>query len=130
MRYRLSIIVASLAFMLCGIGFQSYTTHFLHSAASETIIRSNDDYATLISNNYPATNGGFAVTNIKPIQKNWVIITVKNKTNNDTLRAVVNDPTNSTAGMRLILGPSETFSNYELSQHANIPTEIYKELHQ
>ena len=128
MKSRILIIVVSFIFMLCAIVFQVYTTYYLHSATNKTIIRDNSDYAALITNNYPSAKDTFTVTDTKSLQKNWVIVTIKNKNNNDTLRAVINDPTNSVAGMRLVLGPSATFSNYELTQHTNIPDNIYKEL--
>lgn len=127
MKPRIIIVIILSAFAIGGVIFNAYTTHYLNQASDKTIIRTNEDYTHLIESRYPGTKGTLAITESKEIKKHWVMLKIKNKANNDVVRAIVNDPTNSVTSMRLVLGPSATFSNYDISR-SNIPNDIYKEL--
>lgn len=92
------------------------------------ICRSHLSYTNTIINTYPALKDTFSIKNVNCTTLHWTIVTIKNKTNDDEAKSLFYDPNNSPQAMKIVIGPSVSFDQADLSSHIEIPTTIYKEL--
>lgn len=94
-----------------GIIFNLYQ----HSYTKTPPIRKTTDYESIMANRITTLldknlQSTFSVKVIERITTNWTIITIENKSNHDTLKSLLYEPTRSNLDTKVILAPTKFLS--------------------
>lgn len=95
--------------------------HALYSLPSpEARRRSDTTYVQKIVEVAPGMADRFSVAGVEIKNKHWVIVTVKNNQNSDTLRTLMYDPNYSATDMQVVSPPGTRVSFDSLMSKASI----------
>ncbi len=125
----IAIVLLATVIGVVGIG---YAYNAQHATTTTTPVRTAADYSALFTKKYPSLVGSdgnpiFTIGAVKKLADNWYSVTIISKQNNDTLRALVLDSTQSTDGMSIVLGPSVAFNQADVPSDVFLPETVYQE---
>lgn len=105
----IQILVPLVIFGL-GIGIARMALVIYNLPSGEAPRRSDSTYVRKITESSPGMRDSFTIAGVEVNNKHWVIVEVKNKHNDDTLRALLYDPRHSAAYVQVVSAPSTRVS--------------------
>ena len=120
-RQLLARIIIPLVILGIAVGCASGVAYSRTLPTKEATQRDDSTYMQAIVNVYPAMKYTFTITNVEIKKQHWVVVTVKNKKNNDTLTTLLYDPTQLSTDLHVISGPSTRTDYSLLMSPANVP---------